>query len=287
MKKILFVFICLLPLYATSQVMMTSYYSAASSSPAYSGLLDQYPNAAGAYSFRLLKSDYAGSCIKVRRSSDNSETDIGFSGNVLDTATLKTFVGAGNGFVTTWYDQSGNAKNATQSTALEQPVIINSGVVNRQGGHIMLDFLGQRNLGTAITVNKPFSIIAIFSQIYKTSSRRMINSNTNNCLISATRNDGICVYTGGVIRNTAYAAAYEVVLGSLIAGSSVTNFYYDGTDITTGTGNNNFGLLWFGASPSWPEPADGLMDELIVYLSDKSADRTGIESNINTYYTIW
>jgi hypothetical protein len=31
-------------------------------------------------------------------------------GNDLDTASLLTFCGAGNGFVTTWYDQSGKCK---------------------------------------------------------------------------------------------------------------------------------------------------------------------------------
>ena len=42
-----------------------------------------------------------GSAVRVRRSSDNSETDIGFTVNGnLDTAALLTFVGAGNGFVT-------------------------------------------------------------------------------------------------------------------------------------------------------------------------------------------
>ena len=41
-----------------------------------------------------------GSKVRVRRSSDNSETDIGFTENGnLDTAALLTFVVAGNGFV--------------------------------------------------------------------------------------------------------------------------------------------------------------------------------------------
>ena len=74
-------------------------------------LLDTYPSAAVAYSLRKLRTDYSGNAIRVRRSSDNAEQDFGFSGNDLDTASLLTFCGACNGFITTWYDQSGNANN--------------------------------------------------------------------------------------------------------------------------------------------------------------------------------
>jgi hypothetical protein len=41
-------------------------------------LLDTYSGAAAAYSLRLLDSSYVGSAIRVRRSSDNTEQDIGF-----------------------------------------------------------------------------------------------------------------------------------------------------------------------------------------------------------------
>lgn len=67
--------------------------------------------------------------MKVRRSSDNATQDIGFVGGVLDTASLLTFVGANNGFVTTWYDQSGNGNHATQATTANQPQIVVSGAV--------------------------------------------------------------------------------------------------------------------------------------------------------------
>lgn len=59
-------------------------------------LLDSYSGAGVAFSLRKLKSDYAGSAIRVRRSSDNTEQDIGFVGNQLDTASLHSFVGSIN-----------------------------------------------------------------------------------------------------------------------------------------------------------------------------------------------
>ena len=63
-------------------------------------LLDTYSGAAAAYSLRKLSSSYSGNAIRVRRSSDNAEQDIGF--NVfgeLDTVSLLAFAGAGDAFL--------------------------------------------------------------------------------------------------------------------------------------------------------------------------------------------
>jgi len=65
-------------------------------------LLDEYPGAAAAYSFRKLRTAYTGSVIRVRRSSDNTEQDIGFSGENLNTSSLTSFCSGTDGFVTTW-----------------------------------------------------------------------------------------------------------------------------------------------------------------------------------------
>ena len=98
-------------------------------------LLDSYSGAAAAYSLRKLRSSYSGSAIRVRRSSDNTELNIGFdSDGNLDTISLSSFVGSGNGFVTTWYDQSGSLRDITQSTAANQPKIVNAGSIYRLNG---------------------------------------------------------------------------------------------------------------------------------------------------------
>ncbi len=84
----------------------------------------------GGCSTRLLRSDYTGSCMRVRRSSDSSEQDIGFVNGVLDEASLLTFVGAGDGDIVTWYDQIGsNNLNLTSEAK-----IVSSGVVNKASG---------------------------------------------------------------------------------------------------------------------------------------------------------
>ena len=105
-------------------------------------LLDDYPGATLAVSLRLLKSDYTGSAIRVRRDNDNAEADIGFAGNFLDEAALLAHVGSNNGFVTTWYNQSGysGTGDLRMNTATSQAQIVTSGVVNKQNGFPYLHF---------------------------------------------------------------------------------------------------------------------------------------------------
>lgn len=124
---------------ASGLALSPSFGSAASSS-----ILDRLSvSSSAAYSLRKLRNAYTGNAIRVRRSSDNAEADIGFttSGD-LDTVALLAHCGAGNGFVTTWYDQSGNARNATQTTAGAQPQIVNNGVLEIANGKPAIRFNG-------------------------------------------------------------------------------------------------------------------------------------------------
>ena len=46
------------------------------------------------------------------------------------------------GFITTWYDQSGNGRNLVQATAANQPLIVNAGAVVTQNGKPSISFDG-------------------------------------------------------------------------------------------------------------------------------------------------
>jgi hypothetical protein len=94
-------------------------------------LLDIYTGAAAAYSVRKLRTLYAGSALRVVTSAaGNAEQDIGFDGGGnLDTTALLAFIGANNGTVKTWYDQSGNGVDVTQATIANQPRIVTAGAL--------------------------------------------------------------------------------------------------------------------------------------------------------------
>ena len=111
-----------------------------------SGPLDDVSGATGGWATRHLLSSYAGPCLRVRRSSDDTEQDIGFVGAAMDTTSLLSFVGANDGFVRTWHDQSGNARHYQQVNNTNQPKIVNAGsLITTIGGKPCLDFDGVDN----------------------------------------------------------------------------------------------------------------------------------------------
>jgi hypothetical protein len=99
----------------------------------FEGFLNKFSGASLGLSLDKLDKNYTGFCIKVRRSSDNAELNIGFVNNELDTASLLDFVGSGNGFVPIIYDQVG-INDMTQTTANLQGQIVSSGSVILKGG---------------------------------------------------------------------------------------------------------------------------------------------------------
>jgi hypothetical protein len=96
-------------------------------------LLDSMPRTgtpiALAFSTRKVATAYRGACMRVRRTSDNREQDIGFVQTDLDWESLLTFAAGFDCFVSAWYDQSGRQRHATQTDPLLQPQIVRNGKV--------------------------------------------------------------------------------------------------------------------------------------------------------------
>jgi hypothetical protein len=83
----------------------------------------------------------------------------------IDAEALLTFVGSGSGFVTTWYDQSGNGRNATQTTAGSQPQIVSNGAAITEGRRPLISFDGLTqflNLPASGAPTQNSSLIGVF-----------------------------------------------------------------------------------------------------------------------------
>lgn len=95
---------------------------------AFAGAYDAIPNITAAYAVRRLLTSYTGSLLRMRRSSDNAESDFGYDGSGhLDTATIVAWL-SGSGYIVKWYDQSGNGYDAVQTAeASKQPLYVASG----------------------------------------------------------------------------------------------------------------------------------------------------------------
>jgi hypothetical protein len=252
-------------------------------------LLNFYPDAAAAYSLRLLNNTYGGAAIQVRRSSDNTVLDIGFISNGdLDTSTLLAHCGSGDGFVTTWYDQSGNGRNASQPTAGNQPQIVSNGFILSNAGKPCLQFYRTGDsLKTNLTILRPYSIFAQFLQRSNSSLTRMLASDTTNSLIASSRLTNT-VYTESDVVSNNYASNDQNVIISLIqSATSTTKFFYNTNNIANiSPASSNWGLFCFGNS-SIPEGAQGQIKETIIWSSDQSSNNSEIQTNMNSYYGIY
>ncbi len=282
----------------------------ASGPPVCALLLDSYSGAEAAYSLRKLDCNYAGSAVRIRRSSDNTEQDIGFSGNDLDEAALITFTGngAGNdGFVVTWYDQSGNGDDAVQATSTKQPQIVDEGAVLEQNSLPTMYFDGTDDYlsVSSITLNVYTSLYVVLRAV--NSAKPMFIEHGPD----AANNDGFYFYgsTGDPWRFRRDALGQHAASGvsnwvssGTGAGLALADLQYNGTgayyldnsaqanNTISGSAFGNTGAtqtLYIFSRAGSAVFADGHLSEFVLYDSDQTANRSNIISNINTYYTIY
>jgi SPP1 family predicted phage head-tail adaptor len=283
--------------------------------PSASLLLDLYPNAAAAYSLRKLRTAYSGSAVRVRRSSDNTEQDIGFVAGQLDTASLLAFCGAGNGFVTSWYDQSGDARDAAQTTQANQPQIVSSGSLILENGKVSISYDGTND--TLISSNYNFGTTSYSSFVVSRSGG--LNSSGRAIYTIKTINPSENGYFHLVFRNNisnnfrSYYSSDGASLNFLIqtplnvfpttqnlisnivpTSGNITfnlNSIQQDSDLAIGQTLNNtiflIGNYYAGLIESENFFHQGTISELIIYMSNEQSNRTGVETNINTHYEIY
>ena len=276
------------------------------------GLLDDYPNAAAAYSLRKLRTDYTGDAIEVRKTvaSVTSTQDIGFDSNGdLDTAALLSFVGVGNdGFVSKWYDQSGEGNDATQTSASKQPKIVSSGVLNETDTKPSIAFnLDALVAGQDAIIDGGLAAFAVattdafgkyvpyakakagaapnrwgkYSQAFicidSVGASRPINYNPSSDF-------GVNRITTQEIKNDPNALHEVFENGALVAAASTTSnpIVSNSFNLVIGVYNDSSGG---GSATTYSHL--GNISELVFYGTDQSANRTDIETNINDYYNVY
>ena len=199
----------------------------------------------------------------------------------------KTTVGqGGNGFVTTWYDQSGLGNNAVQTTAANQPQIVASGNVLLQN-------------------NKP---CIIFDDVNDT-LRSPVDFATNTSIFSTFRcNDTVGVIYSGTDIGNDFIYAFRVNSGSIAGGLTISQTYKNGNLLTLSNQtsvlneiNTSQVLIWSSLLTNVTlsrfsnlQIGTGVLgatainwSEIIIYPNNQFSNRTNIESNINRYYNVY
>ena len=270
-------------------------------------------SSAAAYSTRKLSTSYSGYAMRVRRSSDNVLADIAFdaSGQVSATSvatqvvggatsSFSAFYGANSCFVTIWYDQSGNARHATQPTAANQPAIVNAGVPFTFNGKQGLYFNGATSVFTvpfsATVINAQGSFSAVLAQpVLQQNFPAVISWGSALGPAFGPLDDAAAGKFG---LYTSYGP-YNITLGPISANTNyVLSATWTGTAVTesrnktviTGTLGAAFNTtLATGTigrdSPGDPNTFNGTLPELIIFSTAlTTTNRQALENNQSAYY---
>ena len=250
-----------------------------------------------AYSLRAVNSYYfLLPTIKVRRASDNATRDIGFTSNGdLDTTALKSFVGAlGTGYIDTWYDQSGQVRNLTQTVYAKQPRIINSGIIYRRNGQPTLYHDTDDGLaftGPEYLTATPFSVnLVAGSNSTNNGPRRAINGHSGkNWLIGPFGNKDSWYNGGFSLQNASPWSTNSVEIFTVVQPSDVnSNAYYRNAEsklLSSYTNNGVLGSVNTGAAGYNSEGLDGFISEITAFRRDISTNqRLILEASQSAYY---
>ena len=264
------------------------------------GLLDQYGGAAAAYSLRALSIDYTNPVVRVRRDNDNAEQD--FTATEVSDGSLAAWVGAGNdGFVRTWYDQSSNGNNATQSTAATQPTIVSNGVLVTEGGKPAINF--NSNVLQRIGNSLSFPVFT-FSVVKSTGNgiRAYLGSGANQLAFGQQQGGSFAPVNSFWAWSPSQASTFGL-LNSYNSNRNLHSYWIpnatesewkwylnsveSGSPGLTSGAPTGASLTFIGYNGSSAEYWQGPIQEILVYQTDQSINRNGIEANINAHYSIY
>jgi hypothetical protein len=254
-------------------------------------LLDTYTGASAAYSLRKLRTAYTGDAINVWNGT--SYADIGFDGSgELDTTALAAHCGSNDGFVSVWYDQSGNSNDATQTVTSSMPKIYDGttqALVTENGKPAMSFDSTDDKMTSSFASASNYSVFHVFAQTQIAASGNLFS------LIDYGTSGS---KSGLQVRNSKYSVRPEFIdfdtqdlnqnlieithnngqfdaykNATNIRSASVTLIAADGVTINNLIGSTRYvGAKW---------------QELIFYPTEQSGNRTDIEDNINTFYSIY
>lgn len=222
-----------------------------------------------------------------------------------------------NGFVTTWYDQSGNNYNSAQTTATNQPQIVSSGNVLILNTKPCIKFNGSTNLldlpsGLANVFQGQGKAISSFNvNTYPTTTSQTLfilsnNANNDDYYYSGS-STGLGKYrftargAGGLLKQ--YQSINNFTIGNQYLKVDILNLESAGVQLGSSWVNNVLDINsqdYATASKTLNQGAIGALkrivtagyyngnhQELIIYPTEQTSNRVDIESNINSYYGIY
>jgi len=214
---------------------------------------------------------------------------LGKSIYIKDTIITQT---TADGLISTWYDQS-LSNDATQSTAASQPKIVSGGSLVTENGKPAVDFdVSGIYLATSAIpeVTQPATHIATLKYTSGETSEIPFSSlsDVNGRNLSYKGNSNYAMFAGSVFESATAVTNDQQLNFSLFNGAS-SSMWKDGTLIidNESVGTETIEGITIGSDHDANPDFFGKIQEYMVYASDQSSNRTAIETNINTFYSIY
>lgn len=256
-----------------------------------------------AYSLRQLRAGVT-NVARVRRSNDNTELD--FTASHITDGTLLSWVGAGNGFVTTLYQQSVNRPtlHATQTVPTNQPQLVANGALVMTNGRPAMRFNGTGTrlgipVGSGVTMNN-FNVIVVCKSDITTAGLGFALADPNRIYVPSVNGNAMNVgYAGSSAAFTFGSVGItNQVLLQLNANAAQANAWRNGVASTPvasssavdllGDANLSIGAAFkASAGGAGTNYWNGTFQEVIFYTSTQTALVAAHAAAINSYYNIY
>ena len=217
---------------------------------------------------------------------------------ISQTSSIKTYqktvaTAGGNGFVTTWYDQSGNGKNANQSTASLQATIVSNGntiyVNNKVAAQFTNDYY---SLSANVTPTSQFITANVIQRpsggTFATWGNRSSNQRPHLFSWNTDNNINCSPYSLGsiiTITNSSYGGQSIVttkrIVGNVIQGS------LNGVQYTPLSSQSNQSAVDVLGGLNNVAASTGHLQETIWWNQNYSSLELNISDTINNYYGIY
>jgi hypothetical protein len=199
------------------------------------------------------------------------------------------------GYVTQWYDQSGNGRHATQVSSSKQPLIVSSGSLIINNGKPAVRFINSSQTflkSPSFTTTNPIHNFLYFNAI---SNGNFVfdGENTNQFRLFIDSSTAMSIYANGGTEpyySDGTGILNKNYLMSILANGANTRWVINGdTLVTASWGTTTTTGITLGKAGGSGDSYyyNGYLSEFISYNSDQSANRPLIENNINNYYNIY